>query len=184
MHMRSSLGIFFLFVDFALYYNGLSLHLNCHILNGIFCYFSLLLSCINISKQFLTQNDWYSIDWSKGLTCFASLSIRLYKMNQSTANVIPVRQHLYIQIGPRYEFLVPWWHHQMEIFSALLAICAGNSPVPVNSLHKGQWPGALMFSSICTWINGWVNNREAGDLRLYRAHYDVVVMHLGLHGAI
>ena len=23
-----------------------------------------------------------------------------------------------------------WWRHQMEIFSALLAICAGNSPVP------------------------------------------------------
>ena len=24
----------------------------------------------------------------------------------------------------------PWWHNKMEIFSALLAICAGNSPVP------------------------------------------------------
>ena len=31
------------------------------------------------------------------------------------------------------------WRHQMETFSALLAICAGNSPVPVNSPHKGQW---------------------------------------------
>ena len=29
--------------------------------------------------------------------------------------------------------------HQMETFSALLAICAGNSPDPVNSPHKGQW---------------------------------------------
>ena len=28
------------------------------------------------------------------------------------------------------EGLVPWWRHQMETFSALLAICAGNSPVP------------------------------------------------------
>ena len=26
--------------------------------------------------------------------------------------------------------LTPWWRHQMEAFSALLAICAGNSPVP------------------------------------------------------
>ena len=26
------------------------------------------------------------------------------------------------------------------------------------------------------WINGWVNNREAGDLRRHRAHYDVTVM--------
>ena len=47
---------------------------------------------------------------------------------------------------------------------------------PVNSPHKGQWRGALMFSLICVWINDWVNNREAGHLRRYRAHYDVIVM--------
>ena len=93
----------------------------------------------------------------------------------------------------------PWWRHQMETFSALLAICAGNSPVPVNSPHKGQLHGALMFSLICVWINDWVNNREAGFFRRYRAHYDVslivlhgyvitwlilcgdVITHLGLH---
>ena len=72
--------------------------------------------------------------------------------------------------------VMAWWRHQMETFSALLATCAGNSPVPVKSPHKGQWHGALMFSLICVWINGWVNNREAGDLRRYRAHYDVSVM--------
>ena len=42
--------------------------------------------------------------------------------------------------------------------------------------HKGQWRGALMFSLICAWINGWVNNREAGDLKHHRTHYDVIVM--------
>ena len=47
---------------------------------------------------------------------------------------------------------------------------------PVNSPHKGQWRGALMFSLIYIWINGWVNNRKAGALRRYRAHYDVTVM--------
>ena len=47
---------------------------------------------------------------------------------------------------------------------------------PVNSPHKDQWRGALMFSLICVWINDWVNNRETGDLRRYRAHYDVIVM--------
>ena len=47
---------------------------------------------------------------------------------------------------------------------------------PVNSPHKGQWCGALMFSLICVWITDWVNNREAGDLRRYRAHHDVTVM--------
>ena len=47
---------------------------------------------------------------------------------------------------------------------------------PVNSPHKGQWRGALMFSLICARINGLVNNREAGDLRRHRPHYDVIVM--------
>ena len=64
----------------------------------------------------------------------------------------------------------------METFSALLAICAGNSPVPGEFPHKGQWRGAFMFSLICAWINRWVNNREAVDFRRYRTHYDVIVM--------
>ena len=69
-----------------------------------------------------------------------------------------------------------WWRHQMELFSALLAICAGIHRSPVISPHKGQWRGALMFSLICAWINGWANNREAGDLRRHHAHCDVTVM--------
>ena len=47
---------------------------------------------------------------------------------------------------------------------------------PVNSPHKGQWRGALMFTLICARIKGWVNNREAVDLGRYRGHYDVTVM--------
>ena len=47
---------------------------------------------------------------------------------------------------------------------------------PVISPHKGQWRGALMFSSIYAWINDWVNTGEAGDFRRYRAHYDVTVV--------
>ena len=39
---------------------------------------------------------------------------------------------------------------------------------PVNSPHKGHWRGALMFSLIHPWINGWINNGET--------HYDVIVM--------
>ena len=47
---------------------------------------------------------------------------------------------------------------------------------PVNFPHKGQWRGALMFSLNYAWINDWVNNREAGDLRRQHGHYDVIVM--------
>ena len=48
-----------------------------------------------------------------------------------------------------FNTLRSWWRHQMEAFSASLALCAGNSPVTGNSHHKGQWRGALMFSSMC-----------------------------------
>ena len=41
-----------------------------------------------------------------------------------------------------------------------------------------------MFSFICSRINDWVNNREAGDLRRHRAHYDVTVMPLSLSGRL
>ena len=81
-----------------------------------------------------------------------------------------------IWISQPKQYPIAWWRHRMETFSALLAICAGNSPVPVNSPHKGQWRGALVFSLICVWIHDRVNNREAGDLRRYRAHHDVTVM--------
>ena len=47
---------------------------------------------------------------------------------------------------------------------------------PVNSPHKGQWGGSLMFSLICAWTNGWVNARDVDDLRRHRAHYDFTVM--------
>ena len=84
-----------------------------------------------------------------------------------------------------------WWHrttagatiddyHDDVItwkrFSRYWAFVRGIHRCPVNFPHKGQWRGALMFSLICVWINGWVNNREAGDLRRYHAHFDVTVM--------
>ena len=47
---------------------------------------------------------------------------------------------------------------------------------PVNSPQKDHWCGALMFSLICAWIDGWVNTHEAGDVIRSRAHYDVTVM--------
>ena len=51
---------------------------------------------------------------------------------------------------------------------------------PLISPRKGQWRGALMFSLICAWINGWVNNYQDDDLRRHRAHYDVTVMEISI----
>ena len=64
----------------------------------------------------------------------------------------------------------------METFSALLAFCAGNSPV--TGEFPAQRPVARSFDvffDIC--LNKRLsNNREAGDLGRHRSHYDVIVM--------
>ena len=52
---------------------------------------------------------------------------------------------------------------------------------PMNSPHKGQWRGALVFSLSSAWTNGWVNNRDEGDLRCHCAHYDVTVIRQALN---
>ena len=74
-----------------------------------------------------------------------------------------------------------WWRHQMETFSALLAICAGNSPVPGEFPAQRPVTWSFDFSFICVWTNDWLNDREAGDLRRNRAHYDVMVMRTKLY---
>ena len=69
-----------------------------------------------------------------------------------------------------------WWCHHMETFFALLTIFEGNRQPPVDYPHKDQWRGALMFSLIGPWTKCWANNRDTGDLRSHRAHYDVTIM--------
>ena len=64
----------------------------------------------------------------------------------------------------------------METFRRYWPFVRGIHRSPVNSPHKGQWRGVLMFSLICAWIHGWVNKREAAISRRHRAHNDVIVM--------
>ena len=63
-----------------------------------------------------------------------------------------------------------------HIFRINAPLYRGIPRSPVNSPHKGQWRGALLFSLIWVWTHSWVNNRDAGDLRRYRAHSDVRVI--------
>ena len=73
-------------------------------------------------------------------------------------------------------YTVPWWRLQMEIFSTLLGLCAGNSPV------TGKFPARRPMTRnfdvffICARGNGWVNTSEAGDLRHHRTYHDVTAM--------
>ena len=67
------------------------------------------------------------------------------------------------------------WRHQMETFSVLLTLCAGNSPV------TGEFPAQRpMKRSFDVFFDLRLNkrlskNREAGDLRRRGAHFDVIV---------
>ena len=78
-----------------------------------------------------------------------------------------------MKMSPRHDDVIKWKH-----FPRNWPFVRGIHQSPVNFPHKGQWRGALMFSLICVWINDWVNNREAGNLRRHRAHYDVTVMEM------
>ena len=126
---------------------------------------------------------------------FASTGIPIIKMRRSYLyNGYPIHRKdgLYIKAGssmrtiPASNVPMNWpsdicvihydvikWEHLPRYWPFVRGIHRS----PVNSPHKGQWRGALMFSSICTRVNGWVNNGEAGDLRRHRAHYDVILMY-------
>ena len=83
---------------------------------------------------------------------------------------------------PEHDDIIKWKH-----FLLYRPFVWGIHWSPVNSPHKGQWHGALMFSVItmasdtefwCFLLSGpeqMVNNQDAGDLRHHRAHYDVTV---------
>ena len=74
-----------------------------------------------------------------------------------------------------------WWKTAMmtssneNIFRVTGLLCgefSGHQWIPCTGASDAE----LMFSLICVWINSWVNNREAGDLKRHRAQYDVIVM--------
>ena len=70
-----------------------------------------------------------------------------------------------------YDDVIKWKH-----FPRFWPFVRGIHWSPVDSPCKGQWHGALMISLICAWTNGIARNRDAGDLRCHRTHYDVTVM--------
>ena len=97
----------------------------------------------------------------------------LNKMSRWYLHNIESREKQNLIAGQYHDNVIKWKH-----FPRYWPFVRGIHRSMVNSPHKGQWRGPLMFSLICARINGWVNNREAGDLRLNRAHYDIIVMML------
>ena len=110
----------------------------------------LIISCLLFARQQLTDQ-------------IEKINFMMLSSINSFANVFP---------NPKPS----WWRHQMETFSAYWPFVRG--------IHRSsdEFPAqrpvtrTLLFSLICAWINGWVNNSEAGDLRRHRAHNDVTVV--------
>ena len=125
---------------------------------------------------FCPEGRWansHSVDYTGWGICYLSylyyLIVEKWKKKQIYFSCIPrTIQHLK---GQTHDDVIKWKH-----FPRYWPFVRGIHRSPVNSSHKGQRRGALVFSLICAWINGWVNNREAGDLRRQLAHFDVIVM--------
>ena len=132
--------------------------------------------CLMLLYMYLNQ-WWLTIYiWKYLLSCMLFTKYFHYNIEKgvSTSSIL-------IQRYPNILHNIPNTFRMMtssngNIFRVTGHLCGEFTGSPVNSQHKGQWRRALMFSLICVWINGWVNKREADDLRRYRAHYDVIVM--------
>ena len=109
----------------------------------------------------------------------SDLQVRMQQDNSINPSVIHTihmedlkhESYTWGQANDAHDDVIKWKH-----FPRYWPFVRGIHRSTVNSPHKGQWRGALMFSLIGAWINDWVNNREAGDMRRNRAHYDVIVM--------
>ena len=98
------------------------------------------------NHRFLFVDTAYSITW---LLSLVLVLLKHGMMTSSNGNIFRITGHLCGEFtGPRR----------------------------IPRTKAGQCRGALMFFSIRTRINGWVNNGDAGVWRRHRAHYDVAVM--------
>ena len=136
--------------------------------------FHLMTSSCDAAKMPWTR--WHS--WEKHVNCLALVENKMFSNAGKTFMVSKVSNKklnavaLHSTKVKLRDDVIKWKH-----FPRYWPFVRGIHRSPVNFPRKGQWRGALMFSLICAWINGY---REAGDLRRHRAHYDVIVMRFAL----
>ena len=85
---------------------------------------------------FLVMSSIYVVGQTKSFNVFKHEAARSYfqllrrSYNKHIFGVVDVKSHcMYYIISLCQQFCVSWWRHQMETYSALLALRAGNSPV-------------------------------------------------------
>ena len=138
------------------------------------------------------------------MTSLCNWPVCVFQLNESYEIMVIIRKgdreqrttlEMEIRVDPMPDVIIKWvtsmvwystwallnyWTHDDDIkwehFPRYWPFVRGIHRSPVNSPHKGLWGRVLIFSLICASINGWVNTRDAGDLRRYRAHHYVIVM--------
>ena len=136
-------------------------------------------TCFRMNHMYDKYNSNVYLDlWKFDIFCWIQICAQWNAIIISSDGMnVPLLWQLWksmTQYGIKYtqhDDIIKWKH-----FPRYWPFVRGIHRSPVNSPHKGQWRGNLMFPLICTWTNGWLNNREAGDLRRHHAHYDVTVM--------
>ena len=121
----------------------------------------------NTLEASVNNNLSYSESWSESY--FHAIP---GKRKPKTGDRRVKRQLILNLLASNHHDVIKWKHYPRHW--PFCGEFTGDSP------HTGRWREALMFSLICTWINGWVKNREAGDLRRYFVHYYVIEM-LSIH---
>ena len=126
-------------------------------------YITLCLDTLSLFRWILTEIN--------NSECIINVA---YTHKDIVANICGLEGRFHQQQKKCHDDVIKWKH-----FPHYWPFVRGIHRSPVHTPHKGQWRGALIFSLICAQLNVWVNNREAGDLRRYRTHYDVNVRAVG-----
>ena len=117
------------------------------------------------------QQNTYKTWW-----IFFSYDVAIATIIVAAINVSVIHDATFLICHPVYYDAVIKWKH----LPCNWHFVRGMHRPSVNSSHKGQWRGALMYSLICAWTNRWANNGDADDLRRHRAHYEVIVTLISL----
>ena len=137
----------------------------------VFCYlrllyFSQINDCENHMPLLSKILCYFYINWLTNKIIFNNVEGRFCQLSLSC------------RAGVKYWLLSffssPWSRHQMDTFSALLALCAGNSSV------TGEFPSQrAVTQSFDVFFDLCLNKRLSKQwwFESHRAHYDVIVMH-------
>ena len=71
-----------------------------------------------------------------------------------------------------------WWRYHIDAFSALLALCVGNSPVTGEFPSQKASNADLCVSLMLVCITILTNSRMTGDLRLHDVHVISSITHV------